>query len=124
MHVNPGSRVGRRRGLTAIGEKQTLKGGARIQSRALVTGSFTADPGLGPLQYITNNGAFTITAPSFDGSFMLLITNGASASTVTFSGFTVGTSTGDSLTTTNTNKFLVSIARVNGVSTYVIKALQ
>lgn len=124
MHVNPGSRVGRRRGLTAFGEKQTLKGGARVVSRALTAGSVTLDPGLGPLQYITNNGAFTITAPSYDGSLLLLITNGASAGTITFSGFTVSSSTGDALTTTNTNKFLVNVVRINGTSTYIIKALQ
>ena len=31
---------------------------------------------------------------------------------------------GDPLTTTNTNKFIISIRRINAVATYTIKALQ
>lgn len=77
----------------------------------------------GPQQYLTNNGNFTLAAPAADGNFALLITNGASAGTITWSGFTVGVP-GDSFTTTNGNKFLVSVIRINGVSTYIVKALQ
>ena len=86
--------------------------------------SFTVDPSLGNYQYGTNNGAFTLTAPASDCAVDLLITNGASAGSITFSGFTVGSNIGDALTTTNTSKFLVSMRRINGVSTYMIKALQ
>jgi hypothetical protein len=82
------------------------------------------NPALCNYQYIVNNGAFTLAAPSADCAIDLLITNGSSAGAVTFSGFTVGSSTGDALTTTNTNKFIVSIRRINAVSTYLIKALQ
>jgi hypothetical protein len=88
------------------------------------TGTFTPDPASGNAQYATNNGAHTLAAPSSDCSIMILYTNGASAGVVTFSGFTVGASTGDPLTTTNTNKFLISIVRINGVASYLIKALQ
>lgn len=105
-------------------QDQTLSGGANVTSLSLSTGNITVDCGARPLQFITNNGAFTITAPANDGSCMLLITNGASASTVTFSGFTVNGNTGEALTTTNTNKFTVSIWRINGTSSYTIKALQ
>jgi len=110
-------------GLLGI-EDQVLAGGASVTAKSLSTGNITIDPGARPLQYITNGGAFTITAPAADGSCMLLITNNASAGAVTFSGFTVGSSTGDSLTTTNTNKFTVSIWRINGTSGYRIVAHQ
>jgi hypothetical protein len=103
---------------------QIMTGGTIVSPHSLATGNFTANPGLSPLQYITNNGAFTITAPVADGSMIVLVTNGATAGTVTFSGFSVGTNTGDTLTTTNTSKFMISIVRIHGVSTYQIKALQ
>jgi hypothetical protein len=88
--------------------------------------SGTTTPALasGNYQYYTNNGAHTLAAPAADGAADILITNGASAGAITFSGFTVSSSPGDTLTTTNTNKFMVSIRRINSVSTYTIKALQ
>ena len=70
------------------------------------------------------NGAHTLAAPAADCAIDLLVTNGASAGAITFSGFTVGSSTGSALTTTNTNKFIISIRRVNSVATYSIYALQ
>ena len=89
------------------------------------TGTFTPDIALGNFQYITNNGAFTLAAyTAAEGPMTILVTNGASAGTITFSGFTVGSFTGDALTTTDTNKFLIQIVRINGVSTYAVKALQ
>jgi hypothetical protein len=103
---------------------QSLSGGANVTSKSLTTGSITIDCGACPLQYITNGGAFTITAPSNDGSCILLVTNNASAGSITFSGFSVGSNTGDSLTTTNGNKFFITIVRINGTSTYAIKAAQ
>lgn len=86
--------------------------------------NFTLDPTLGNYQYGTNHAAVTITAPASDCAISLLITNDATAGAITWSGFTVGSSTGDAFTTTNTNKFLVSIVRINGVATYINKALQ
>lgn len=103
---------------------QTITGGANVTSLSLSTGSITVDCGSRPLQYITNNGAYTITAPASDGSCMLKVTNGASAGATTFSGFTVGSNTGDALTTTNTNIFYITFVRINGTSTYLIKAAQ
>jgi len=105
-------------------EGQTLSGGANVTSKSLSTGSITIDCGARPLQYITNGGAFTITAPAADGSCMLLVTNNGSAGSITFSGFTVGSNTGDAFTLTNGNKFMVTIVRINGTSTYQNKALQ
>lgn len=103
---------------------QTISGGATVTSNSIATGSFTVDCGARPLHYVTNNGAYTITAPAADGSCMVLVTNGASAGATTFSGFTVSSNTGDSLTTTNTSKFVISVVRINGTSTYIVKALQ
>ena len=89
------------------------------------TGTFTPVPANGNYQYITNDGAFTWAAPAADCAITILLTNGASAGSITFSGYTVASgNTGDALTTTNTNKFLIMINRINGVSTYIIKALQ
>ena len=88
------------------------------------SGTTTPDPANGNYQYYTNNGAHTLAAPSSDCAIDVLVTNGASAGAITFSGFTVGSSTGSALTTTNTNKFKISIVRINGTSTYSIYALQ
>jgi len=103
---------------------QTVSGGANVTALSQSTGNITIDCGARPLQYITNNGAFTITAPANDGSCMLLVTNGASAGAITFSGFSVGSNTGDALTTTNTQKFTISIWRINATSGYRIAAHQ
>lgn len=105
-------------------EDQILAGGARVTSKSLSTGTITPDPGDRPLQYVTNGGAFTINAPTNDGSLMLLVTNNGSAGAITFTGFTVGSNTGDALTTTNTHKFTISIWRINSVSGYRIAAHQ
>jgi hypothetical protein len=94
------------------GTDQTLSGGANVTANNFGTvssGTATVDCGRSPLQYLTDNGAFTLAAPANDGSCALLVTNGSSAGTITFSGFTVGANVGDPLTTTNTNKFMVSI---------------
>ena len=98
-------------------EDQTITGGARVTSKSIATGSFTVDTGDRQCQYITNNGVFTITAPANDGSILLLVTNGASAGAITFTGFQVGVSTGDILTTTNGHDFLIQIVRINSIST-------
>jgi hypothetical protein len=105
-------------------EDQVLSGGARVTSKPLTTGNITIDCGDRPLQYITNGGAFTITAPANDGSCIVLVTNNSSAGAITFSGFTVGSSVGDALTTTDTHKFSIHIWRINGVSAYRIAAHQ
>jgi hypothetical protein len=105
-------------------ESQTLSGGANVTSKSLSTGNITVDCGARPLQYIINAGAFTATAPTSDGSCILLVTNTSGAGTVSFTGFTVGASVGDALTTTNAHKFSIHIWRVNGVSGYRIAAHQ
>jgi len=104
---------------------QTITGGVIVTSQSQSTGSITVDCGSRPLQYITaSTSAWVITAPSNDGSCILLITNPASAQIPTFSGFSVGSSTGDTLTSTNTSKFSIHIWRVNGTSGYRVAAHQ
>ncbi len=86
--------------------------------------NFTIDITQGNYQYGTNHAAATWTAPTADGSTTILVTNDGSAGTITFSGFTVGSNTGDTLDTTNGHKFLISILRINGTATYSVTALQ
>lgn len=111
--------------LTATG--QTFSGGANVTPFSIGTvasGTTTISCGNGPLQFFTNGGASTIAAPAADGSCIVYMLNNGSAGSIAFSGFTVSTNTGDSLTTTNTNKFFISIVRINGISNYVVRALQ
>lgn len=106
---------------------QTVTGGANVTSDNLGTvssGTTTIDCGARPLQYLTNGGAFTLAAPSNDGSCIVLTTNNGSAGAITFSGFSVGSNTGDALTTTNTQKFSIFIWRVNSVAGYRVAAHQ
>jgi len=84
---------------------------------------FTPNPALGNYQYGMNNGAITFNAPASDCAMDILVTNSATAGAITFSGYTVGT-TGDPLTTTNGQRFIISIRRINAISTYAVKALQ
>jgi hypothetical protein len=106
---------------------QTITGGFNFtpaNGGTITTGTVTPNPLSGNYQFYTNNGAHTLAAPASDCAMDILITNGASAGAITFSGFTTGASVGDPLTTTNTNKFIISIRRINAVATYTIKALQ
>ena len=103
---------------------QTLAGGANVTSLSDSTGGITVDCGARPLQYITNGGNFTITAPTHDGSCMLLITNNGSAGTISFNGFTTNSNTGEPFDTTSGHKFTVTIWEINGVASYLTKALQ
>jgi hypothetical protein len=89
-----------------------------------VSGSYTPDALNGNYQYFTNNGAITFNSPGTDCAIDFLITNSGTAGAITFSGYTVNANTGEPLTTTNGHKFILSIRRINGTSTYVIKALQ
>lgn len=87
-------------------------------------GTFTVDCGLGPLQGIGNAGSFTFAAPANDGSCVFFVTNTGAAGTITFSGFNVSANTGDALDTTNAHGFFITVVRILGISTYMIKALQ
>ena len=111
----------------ALAGNQTVTGGFSVTPNNLGTissGTVTPAPANGNYQYYTNNGAHTLAAPASDCAIDVLVTNSASAGSITFSGFTVGASTGSALTTTSTNKFLISIRRINSIATYSIYALQ
>jgi hypothetical protein len=108
---------------------QTITGGFNVvpySIGAISSGTLTPNPLNGNYQYLTNSGAFTLAAPASDCGIDLLVTNGSTAGAITFApgNWTVGSNTGDALTTTNTSRFIISIRRVNAVATYVIKALQ
>lgn len=103
---------------------QTISGGANVTTLAQSTGNITVDCGARPIQTITNGGAFTITAPVNPGYCILDVTNNATAGAITFSGFSVGANTGDTLTTTNTNAFLIFIYKSATKATYSVKAFQ
>ena len=109
------------------GISQTLTVGYPVTPYSAGTkssGTFTPSIAQGNFQYATNGGAHTLAAPTSDGAATILYTNNGSAGTISFSGFSVGSGTGDTLTTTDTSKFLISIIRINSVATYHIKALQ
>ena len=123
----PGAPGGSLDGVLLVAGHQTTTGGFCFTSYNLGTvssGTVTPNAMNGNYQYYTNNGAHVFAAPAVDCAFDVLMTNGASAGVVTFSGFTVTAGrTGDALTTTNGDKFLIGIRRINAIAIYVIKAL-
>ncbi len=90
----------------------------------VTSGTLTPNAQNGNYQFYTNNGAHTIAAPVADSAIDILVTNGATAGSITFSGFTVGAAPGSPYNTTNGNRFILSIRRINGVATYSWYALQ
>ena len=103
---------------------QTASGGANLTVYNASAGNYTVDCGKNPGQWISNVGAFTITAPANDGECVLQMENGSGAGIVSFSGFSEGTNVGDSLTTINGNKFQISVIRIHSASHYLVTALQ
>lgn len=115
--------------ISASAVDQVFSGGVTITSFSIGTpaagATVTPDPGDGPLQFLTNNGHFTLGVPANDGACNILFTNGATAGAVTFSGsYSVGNNIGDALGTSNGSQWIVSILRINGISTYYVRALQ
>lgn len=80
----------------------------------VTSGTYTPDPANGNSQYIINGGAFTLAAPASSCPMSLLITNNANAGAINTSAY--DRVTGDDFTTTNSDRFMCSIARVNGVT--------
>jgi hypothetical protein len=103
---------------------QTITGGFLFTPAPLAAGNITINALLGNYQYIANNGPFTINSATSDCAIDLMVTNSGTAGAITFSGFTIGTNTGDLLTTANGDRFIISFRRINAISTYVVKALQ
>jgi hypothetical protein len=114
-------------GYMKVAGNQTLTGGFGLTPFSIgnFPASFAPNPMNGNYQYGTNNGAFTFNAPTVDCAIDFLSTNSATAGAITFTGFTyAATNYGDALTTTNGQRFIISIRRINGISTFTIKALQ
>ncbi len=86
------------------------------------SGTLTPSGLNGNFQHYTANGAHTLAPPSTTASIVLECLNGASAGTLTTSGFTKVT--GDAYATTNTNKYLFFITKSNSYSHLHIQALQ
>lgn len=109
----------------AVAGGQTITGGFRFQAGNVGhVGGYTVNPSNGNYQYGDNNGTIILTAPASDCAVDLLITNVVGAGSVSFSGFNVSANTGEPFTTTVGHIFIVSIRRINGISTYMVKALQ
>jgi hypothetical protein len=107
-------------------EDQVITGGGRVTSKDLGTptngSTVTLDPGDRPLQHLTNNVAgFTLAPGSNTGSIVLDITNGASAGTITTSGFTKVVGAFD---TTSAHKFRCAVVVGNAGSSLSIQGLQ
>lgn len=112
-------------GVSLTTKNQTFSGGVNPSAFSIGTvssGTATINCGNGPIQTLTNNGAFTM-AMGGTGSCVVEITNGASAGAITFSGFNQGTNSGDSLTTTNGNVFQVSFTNITRKH-YLVSATQ
>lgn len=88
--------------------------------------NITIDPSNGLKQKITNNVAgFTITATAEIGDVELRIINGASAGTITWSGFHRNFPGGDLLTTTNGHQFLALIYGFGAAGAdYIVRSRQ
>ena len=102
---------------------KTLTGGFDVtphDATTITTGTFTPDPADGNSQYMVNGGAHTLAPPT--ASMVVKYTNNASAGIVTTSGFTLVS--GDELTTTNGEVFLLYIAIVDGTSHLNVVAMQ
>lgn len=112
----------------AVSGGQTVTGGFGItpfSAGTMGTGTFTFVPTNGNYQFAGNTGAVQIQVPPVDCAIDVLITNSATAGAITFAaGFKVNANVGEAFTTTNGHQFIVSIRRINGVSTYLVKALQ
>jgi len=90
-----------------------------------IAATFTPDPTAGNIQFGTNHNAITtFNIPASDCAIDILLTNDATAGVITFVGYTVSAAPGAPLTTTNGNKFWLSIRRANAVATYWVTALQ
>ena len=90
----------------------------------VTSGTVTPAPATGQenFQTLTNGGAFTLAPPAASCSVVIHVTNNGSAGTITTSGFTLVD--GDSLTTTDTEEFLLYITKVSDVSRLTVAALQ
>ena len=102
----------------------TISAGFNVTAYSIPSAPITPDPLLGNYQYYTSTSAPTINAPTTDCAIDILFTNGASAGTPAFVGYTVGSVVGSPYATTLNYRFILSIRRIASVSTYSWYALQ
>lgn len=97
---------------------------ATVDDGTRSSGTYTPSPIGGNARRIVNGGAFTLAAPVAAGDYemRIQITNNASAGVITLTGFS--RVTGDALTTTNGDDFLLVITKINGFILCERKALQ
>jgi hypothetical protein len=102
---------------------QNLSGGATVSPVNLTSGNITINYGSGPLQWIVNTGAFTITAPavtvttSQNGGLRVINgTTAANAGAVTLSGFS-GKSPGGTVFATTPTVSAASVSYTNSSAT-------
>lgn len=108
----------------------TLTGGFDSDAQALGTvtsGTITPEvdgTGTENFKTLTANGAFTLAPPSTSGNCTIIIqvTNGASAGTITTTGFTIVN--GDTYETTSGNDYFFHIKKVGSFTSLTIEALQ
>lgn len=88
------------------------------------SGVYTPTPVGGNMRRIVNAGAFTLTAPTAAGDYTMVIqvTNAAGAGTITLSGFS--RSSGDPLSATSGDDFILGITKINGFTLLTVQALQ
>jgi hypothetical protein len=86
------------------------------------SGSYTPIYTGGNGKKAVNGGAFTLAPMAASSSLVIQLTNNASAGSITTSGWTVVT--GDTLSTTNGDDFLLYCNRINGFSHLHVTALQ
>lgn len=89
-------------------------------NRGTGSGTVVPDASNGNYQFITNNGAFTIGAPAADCAIDIIVYNGGSAGSISFSGFrTPGTNaTGNTFVPTAGTFWILSVRRVLSYSFY------
>ena len=111
--------------MTLTGTDVIVSGGANTPVFS-VSSSTTVqiDYGKGPMQGVPNSGAFVLKAPASDGYCFLYVLNRTGAATIATSGFNVSSFTGDAVTNSSGNQYVWNLMTINGVSTYMIKALQ
>jgi len=91
-------------------------------SGSKTSGTWTPDESHGNLQYISNDGAFTLAPPSNAGTMIVLVTNGSGAGAITTSGFTAVT--GDPIDTTSGHLFIGYITKISSTSHLTWVAMQ
>jgi hypothetical protein len=113
-----------------IDETNTMTAGIDSDAQALGTitsGTVTLEVdavGKENFKTLTANGAFTLAPPSTSSSctILLQVTNGASAGTITTSGFTIVN--GDAYETTSGNDYFFHVKKVGSFTSLTIEALQ